>query len=300
AARGQPQRRAGPLRARPAALHRLRRRRRGGRPARAAGQRPEPRHAARQDLAHRPAAERRAPIPRAGVEPVRRPAGRPARDLRLRPAQPMAVLVRPPDRRPDDRRRRGRSGRRGRLRAPRECARAKLRLAAVGGAPAQLQRARPGRRLPGPAALPPRRQLLDHGRLRRARPRRPRALRPLRLRRLLRGTAAGGDAAPGARGQPAYAAAAPGPRAVVVRRGRAGPRLRDLAGRRRLAARAVTIDEALARHDVGWVRAANPSALTLSGTNTWVLGRDPCYVVDPGPLLADHVEAVLAEAQRRG
>ena len=62
----------------------------------------------------------------------------------------------------------------------------------------------------------------------------------------------------------------------------------------------MTIDEALARHDVGWVHAANPSALTLSGTNTWVLGRDPCYVVDPGPLLADHVDAVLAEAQRRG
>ncbi|HEY3020701.1 MAG TPA: MBL fold metallo-hydrolase [Solirubrobacteraceae bacterium] len=58
--------------------------------------------------------------------------------------------------------------------------------------------------------------------------------------------------------------------------------------------------EALARHDVGWVRADNPSPMTLSGTNTWLLGRDPCYVVDPGPLLDDHVEAVLAEAQRRG
>ena len=58
--------------------------------------------------------------------------------------------------------------------------------------------------------------------------------------------------------------------------------------------------DALARHDVGWVRADNPSPMTLTGTNTWLLGRDPCYVVDPGPRLPDHVEAVAAEAERRG
>jgi glyoxylase-like metal-dependent hydrolase (beta-lactamase superfamily II) len=52
--------------------------------------------------------------------------------------------------------------------------------------------------------------------------------------------------------------------------------------------------------DLARVRAENPSALTLSGTNTWVLGRDPCWVVDPGPLLDDHVAAVLEETQRRG
>lgn len=53
-------------------------------------------------------------------------------------------------------------------------------------------------------------------------------------------------------------------------------------------------------HDVALVRAANPSPLTLTGTNTWVLGRDPAWVIDPGPLLAEHVEAVAAEVERRG
>jgi glyoxylase-like metal-dependent hydrolase (beta-lactamase superfamily II) len=56
----------------------------------------------------------------------------------------------------------------------------------------------------------------------------------------------------------------------------------------------------LAEHDVELVRAANPSPLTLSGTNTWLVGRDPCWVVDPGPDLAEHVAAVLEAAAPRG
>jgi len=54
------------------------------------------------------------------------------------------------------------------------------------------------------------------------------------------------------------------------------------------------------RFDVALVRAANPGPLTLSGTNTWLIGRDPCFVVDPGPRLEEHIEAVLAEGLRRG
>lgn len=42
------------------------------------------------------------------------------------------------------------------------------------------------------------------------------------------------------------------------------------------------------------VRASNPSALTLDGTNTYVVGR---WVVDPGPLMEDHLEAVLAAGE---
>jgi len=56
----------------------------------------------------------------------------------------------------------------------------------------------------------------------------------------------------------------------------------------------------LEAHGVALIRAGNPGPFTLSGTNTWLVGRDPCWVVDPGPALDDHVEAVLAEAGRRG
>ena len=56
----------------------------------------------------------------------------------------------------------------------------------------------------------------------------------------------------------------------------------------------------LADHDIARIRAENPGPFTLSGTNTWVIGRDPCWIVDPGPALDDHVAAILAEAARRG
>ena len=56
----------------------------------------------------------------------------------------------------------------------------------------------------------------------------------------------------------------------------------------------------LADFDVARVRAGDPGPFTLSGTNTWLLGRDPAWVVDPGPALPEHLEAVVAEAARRG
>jgi glyoxylase-like metal-dependent hydrolase (beta-lactamase superfamily II) len=46
--------------------------------------------------------------------------------------------------------------------------------------------------------------------------------------------------------------------------------------------------------------APNPSPLTLSGTNTWVVGRDPAWVVDPGPAIESHLEAVAAAVAARG
>ncbi len=44
------------------------------------------------------------------------------------------------------------------------------------------------------------------------------------------------------------------------------------------------------------VRAANPSPLTLDGTNTYVVGH---WVVDPGPAQSEHLEAVRAAARDR-
>jgi glyoxylase-like metal-dependent hydrolase (beta-lactamase superfamily II) len=58
--------------------------------------------------------------------------------------------------------------------------------------------------------------------------------------------------------------------------------------------------DVLGRFDIVVVRAGNPSPLTLEGTNTWIVGRDPCWVVDPGPDLHEHVGRVLAEVVVRG
>jgi glyoxylase-like metal-dependent hydrolase (beta-lactamase superfamily II) len=40
--------------------------------------------------------------------------------------------------------------------------------------------------------------------------------------------------------------------------------------------------------------------MTLGGTNTYVVGSDPAYAIDPGPDDAGHVEALLAAADARG
>ena len=113
AAAVEPQRRQHRHRTRRHALDRHRRRRRGGRPGRrprTRRQRAVARHPARQAAAHRPApgpGGARAHDP-AG-QPVRR-RRRPARDLGVRLAQPVAVQLRRRHRRARDRRRRARTG----------------------------------------------------------------------------------------------------------------------------------------------------------------------------------------------
>jgi len=44
------------------------------------------------------------------------------------------------------------------------------------------------------------------------------------------------------------------------------------------------------------VLAPNPGPFTLEGTNTWIVGRDPSVVIDPGPDDPDHIDAVLRDA----
>ncbi len=48
------------------------------------------------------------------------------------------------------------------------------------------------------------------------------------------------------------------------------------------------------------MRASNPGALTMSGTNSWLVGHDPAWVVDPGPALAEHVESLADALEQRG
>jgi glyoxylase-like metal-dependent hydrolase (beta-lactamase superfamily II) len=56
----------------------------------------------------------------------------------------------------------------------------------------------------------------------------------------------------------------------------------------------------LPEHDIVGIRADNPGPFTLSGTNSWIVGRGPAWLVDPGPALDAHLAALWAEIVRRG
>jgi glyoxylase-like metal-dependent hydrolase (beta-lactamase superfamily II) len=56
----------------------------------------------------------------------------------------------------------------------------------------------------------------------------------------------------------------------------------------------------LLEFDVVGIRADNPGPFTLSGTNSWVVGREPAWLIDPGPALDEHVQALATEIDRRG
>ena len=216
---------------------------------------------------------------RSGGRPYRVPSSNPfvgrsgarAGDLQLRPAQPVALLVRPRDRRPDDRRRRPERGRGDRLRAQGRGARRELRLAAVRGPAAQLRRAGAGRasrrcsssRTTTATARSPAATSCATAAL-------PALRRPLRLRRLLQGPAALGAAVGRARRS--------GDRslgltkvdaAVVVRRGRARARVRHLARRAGVPARRRLRPACrLARRRCGRGRRAGSAATSRSCTPT--------------------------------
>lgn len=60
------------------------------------------------------------------------------------------------------------------------------------------------------------------------------------------------------------------------------------------------MESLLPDHDVRGITADNPGPLTLTGTNSWILGREPAWLIDPGPALAAHLDALSKEIDRRG
>ena len=53
-------------------------------------------------------------------------------------------------------------------------------------------------------------------------------------------------------------------------------------------------------YDAVGLRADNPGPLTLTGTNTWIYGREPAWLIDPGPALPEHLDAISEELDERG
>jgi glyoxylase-like metal-dependent hydrolase (beta-lactamase superfamily II) len=52
--------------------------------------------------------------------------------------------------------------------------------------------------------------------------------------------------------------------------------------------------------DVERLTANNPGPMTLEGTNTYLVGRNPTVVIDPGPDDQAHIEAIREAAAERG
>jgi len=48
------------------------------------------------------------------------------------------------------------------------------------------------------------------------------------------------------------------------------------------------------------IRADNPGPFSLTGTNSWLLGDGPVWLIDPGPALPPHLDALAAEIAARG
>lgn len=56
----------------------------------------------------------------------------------------------------------------------------------------------------------------------------------------------------------------------------------------------------LPEHDIVGIRAPNPGPFTLTGTNSWIIRRDPAWLVDPGPDIDSHTAALAEDLEARG
>ncbi len=89
----------------------------------------------------------------------------------------------------------------------------------------------------------------------------------------------------------------PGARQAGAEPAPAGPQPRRA---REEPSEAESTADLLRHYGVLLVRAPNPGPLTLSGTNSWVVGSRPAWVVDPGPLIESHLDALSAAIEQRG
>jgi glyoxylase-like metal-dependent hydrolase (beta-lactamase superfamily II) len=60
------------------------------------------------------------------------------------------------------------------------------------------------------------------------------------------------------------------------------------------------LSEAPGHSEIVRLVAPNPGPMTLEGTNTYLYGTDPCTVIDPGPDIESHLDAIRAVAEARG
>ena len=60
------------------------------------------------------------------------------------------------------------------------------------------------------------------------------------------------------------------------------------------------VAEAPGRPEILRVLAPNPGPMTLAGTNTYVVGSEPAWVIDPGPADRAHIDRVRDLAEERG
>jgi glyoxylase-like metal-dependent hydrolase (beta-lactamase superfamily II) len=58
--------------------------------------------------------------------------------------------------------------------------------------------------------------------------------------------------------------------------------------------------EAPGHPEIVRIRAPNPGPMTLTGTNTYVVGSSPAWIIDPGPADAGHIAEVRDVAETRG